>query len=112
MSLRRRIGLPAAIVGALLVAEAAVWLLRPERAISPARVPESRFFSPSELERAHDFAGPQRLLALGGLALEGALLVVLVVRPPKRALLTVERAARGRPLVAGALVGGGLALAL
>jgi len=112
VTLRRRIGLSAAIVGALLVAEAAVWLLRPERAISPAEVSESRFFSPAELERAHDFAGPQRLLAIGGLALEGALLLMLVVRPPRRALSAAERIARGRPLLAGALLGGGLALAL
>jgi STE24 endopeptidase len=112
VTLRRRIGLPAAIVGALLVAEAAVWLLRPDRVISPAEVPESRFFSPAQLDRARDFAGPQRLLAIGGLALEGALLVVLVVRPPRRVLLATERAARGRPLVAGALLGAGLALAL
>ena len=112
MTLRRRIGLPAAIAAAVLVAEAAVWLLRPERAISPAHVPESRFFSPAELARAHDFAGPQRLLALGGLALEGALLVVLVVYPPRRGILAAERVARGRPLVAGALLGGGLALAV
>jgi STE24 endopeptidase len=112
VNLRRRIGLPAAIVGALLVAEAAVWLLRPEREIAPAHVAESRFFSPAELARAHDFAGPQRLLALGALAIEGALLVALVACPPRGLIRAVERAARGRPLVAGALLGGCLALAL
>jgi STE24 endopeptidase len=108
VSVRRRIGLPVAVVGALLVAEGAVWLLRPDEPIKPADVPESRYFSASELERARDYAGGQRLLALGALALQGAVLVVAVARPPRRAVSLAERAAHGHDLVAGALVGAGL----
>jgi STE24 endopeptidase len=112
MVLRKRIGLPAAIVTAVLVAEAATLLLRPRRAIAPARVPESRFFSAQELARARHFAGPQRLLSLGEMALEGAVLVAMVARPPRRAVLATGRAAHGRPLMAVAVLGGGLAVVL
>lgn len=104
----RRASLPAAVVGAVLVAEVAVWLLRPGGVIPPADVPASRYFSASELERARDFRSGQRLLGLGALAAEGAVLAFLVVRPPRRAVRLAERASRGRPLVAGALVGAGL----
>jgi STE24 endopeptidase len=104
----RRASLPAAVVGAVLVAEVAVWLLRPGGVIPPTDVPASRYFSPGELERARDFSSGQRLLGLGALAAEGAVLAFLVVRPPRRAVRLAERAASGRPLVAGALVGAGL----
>ena len=40
------------------------------------------------------------------------MLVLLVVRPPRRAVGRLERAARGRTAVATALVGGGLMLAI
>lgn len=112
MTVRRRIGLPVAVVGALLVAEGAVWLLRPEKPIEPAAVPESRYFSASELERARDYAGGQRLLALGALAVQGAVLVLAVARPPRRAVRLAERASHGHDLVAGALVGAGLVAAV
>jgi STE24 endopeptidase len=104
---RERFRLPAAIVGALLVAELAVWLLRPEQPIEPADVPESRYFSAAQLERARDFAAGQRLLGLGAIAVQGAVLVIAVVRPPRRAVRLAERAARGRVAVAGALLGAG-----
>jgi STE24 endopeptidase len=112
VTLRKRIGLPAAIAAALVTAEAAVRLLRPKGGIEPAEVPESRFFSAAELRRAHDFAGPQRLLALGEAALEGGLLVLLVVRPPRRLWRRRQRRLRGHPLAAAALVGAGIALVL
>jgi STE24 endopeptidase len=109
---RKRLGLPVVVVGALLVAEAAVWVLRPDEVVKPASVPESRYFSAAELERAHDFASGQRLLALGALAVQGAVLVLAVARPPRRAIRFAERAARGHELAAGALVGAGLVVAV
>jgi Zn-dependent protease with chaperone function len=108
----RRLGLPAAIVGAVIVAEAAVWLLRPDVAIEPASVPEARYFTASELERADDFAGGQRLLGLGSIAVQGIVLVVAVARPPRRAVRLAERATGGRALMTGALVGAGLVAAI
>jgi STE24 endopeptidase len=108
----RRFSLPAAVVAAVLVAEAAVWLLRPDGVIDPASVSEARYFTAAQLERAHDFRDLQRLIGLGGLAAEGALLAFLVVRPPVRALAHGERLVRGRPLAAAAVAGAGLALAV
>jgi STE24 endopeptidase len=108
----RRFTLPAAVVAAVVVAEVAVWLLRPDGVIDPAPVSETTFFSAAELERAHDFRDVQRLIGLAGLIAEGALLTWLVVRPPGRVVAAAERLARGRPLLAGAAVGAALAVAV
>jgi Zn-dependent protease with chaperone function len=110
--LRGRLALPGAIVLAVLVAEGAVWLLRPDDVIDPAEVPESRYFTATQLEHVRDFAAGQRALGLGALALQGALLGLLVARPPRRSVRLVERAGRGRPLVAAAIGGAALAVTL
>jgi STE24 endopeptidase len=104
--------LPAAVIGAALVAEAAVWLLRPHGVIDPAEVRETAFFTQAQLERAIDFRSGQRWLGIGALAVQAGVLALLVARPPRRALLLAERAARGRRLAAGALVGAGLVVVL
>ena len=65
-------------------------------------VSASSLFRPAELERARDYAGGQRLLGLGAIAAQGAVLVLLVVRPPRRAMRRLERAARGRTAGDGA----------
>jgi STE24 endopeptidase len=109
---RGRLALPAAVVGAVLVAEAAVWLLRPHGVVEPKSVSESSYFGASQLDRIHDYADVQRLLALGTIAVEGAVLVLLVLRPPRRALELLERAGRGRRLIVGAVAGAALAVAL
>ena len=105
-----RIG--AAAVAAVLVAEAAVWLLRPRgEVLEPAKVSEDAYFSQTQLERAHDFRDGQRLIALGALGLEGAVLVVMALwrpAPARRALAAASR----RPLLGGAAVGAGLSLTL
>lgn len=101
-----------AVVASVLIAEGAVWLLRPAQRIDPAPVSASDVFRPAELERARDYAGGQRLLGLGGIAAQGAVLVLLVARPPRRAMRALDRAARGRKVVATALAGGGLVLAI
>jgi STE24 endopeptidase len=110
--LRGRLALPGAIALAVLVAEGAVWLLRPHDVIEPAQVPESRFFTAAELDRVRDFASGQRALGLASLAFQGALLGLLAARPPRRSVRLAERAARGRPLVTAAIGGAGLAVAL
>src|SRR5918912_67404 len=80
-----RLGLPIAVGIAVVAAGAATFALRPRSGlIHPAPVAAEAYFSASELDRAHDYRGPQRLLALGGIAVEGATLAVLALRPPRR----------------------------
>ena len=105
---RSRWGLPIAVITAVVVAEAAVFLMRPrEGVIDPAPVSARSYFSAAQIERARDYRRPQLALWAGSLVLEGVLLVWLVRRPPG-VLLRQRR----RPLVAGAVAGGALALAL
>lgn len=82
--------------------------LRPRSGvIQPAPVSASSYFTTEQIDRARDFRRPQLALYAGQLALEGALLVLLVRRPP-RALA----ASRRRPIVAGAAAGAALSVAL
>ena len=106
----RRLRLAAAIVAAVLIAEGAVLVLRPDERLDPVGAPESRYFSAAQLERARDYARGQRLLALAGIAAQAMVLVLLVWRPPGRTVALVERAARSRVTVATALAGAALIL--
>lgn len=105
-----RIG--AVAIAAVIVAEGAVWLLRPRgEVIDPAPVSEHRYFSEPQIERASDFRDGQRLLGFGSLAVEGAVLVVIAVwRPP--VLRNALRRATKRPLLGAAAVGAGLSIAI
>ncbi len=97
-----------AVVAALVVAEAAVLLLRPrEGVIEPAPVSPTTYFTEAQLERASDFRGPQRIIGLAILGVEGAVLVWLIARPP-RALRRTFR----RPVLAAAGAGALLSLSL
>ncbi|MGI8594341.1 MAG: M48 family metalloprotease [Solirubrobacteraceae bacterium] len=105
---RARSRLPIALAAAVVVAQAAVILMRPrEGVIEPEPVSVRSYFSAAELERARDFRGPQFALGLGGMLVEAAVLVALVVRPP-RALGRPFR----RPVLAGAAAGAALSVAL
>jgi hypothetical protein len=70
-----RLGVTA--VAAVVVAEAAAWLLRPRDIEHPVHADESAYFSHAELTRARDYASGQRLLLVGSLVAEGAVLVLL-----------------------------------
>jgi Zn-dependent protease with chaperone function len=97
-----------AVVAALVVAEAAVLLLRPrDGVIDPAPVRLSSYFSAAEIDRARDFRRPQLALYGGTLVVEVALLGALVARPPGRL-----RGRMRRPVLVAAVAGAGLALAL
>src|SRR5918911_4190177 len=97
-----RLGLPVAVGIAVACAGAATFALRPRSGlIEPAPVAAEAYFSPSELDRARDYREPQRWLALGSLAIEGATLTLLALRPPRRL-----RRAR-RPIPAPPPAGGG-----
>jgi STE24 endopeptidase len=103
--------LGATAVAAVVVAEAAVWLLRPGEAIDPVTVEESAYFEEEALERARDYRTDQRLLFIGGLAAQGAVLLVLISGRPRRARELLARAGE-RPLLGGAAAAGGLLVAL
>src|SRR5829696_876232 len=107
-SVRGGLRLPAAIVAALVVAEAAVVLMRP-RDIRPEPVPvDARaYFSDATLERAERFRSGQRWIFLGSLAVEGAVLALLVWRPPPATIRS-----RRRPVLAAAATGAALSLVL
>jgi STE24 endopeptidase len=98
-SVRRTLGLPIALVAAVVVAEGAVLLFRP-RDLGPAPVPvEARaYFSPAQLDRAEDFRTGQLWLYGARLLIEGGVLVFLVRRAPER----LRAAGRRRPVLAGA----------
>src|SRR3954465_11263945 len=106
-----RVGLPLAVGIAVFAAGAATFALRPRHGlIHPAPVAAEAYFSPSELDRARDYRGPQRLLGLGGLAIEAGTLAFLALRPPRRLRRALERG-RGRPIPAAAAAGARLARA-
>jgi STE24 endopeptidase len=105
-SVRSSLRLPAAIVTALVVAEAAVVLMRP-RDVRPEPVPiDARaYFSERTLARAESFRSGQRWIFFGSLVVEGAVLAWLVWRPPG-----VLTAPRRRPVLAGAAAAAALSL--
>ena len=113
-ALRRRGGLRIGLVAvaAVLVAEAGVWLLRPRGEIlDPAPVSERAYFSQEQLERAEDYRGPQRLIGLSALAVEGGTLLVLALWRPAPFRRALDAASR-RPLLGAAAVAGGISLTL
>jgi Zn-dependent protease with chaperone function len=104
--------LPVAILAAALAAGGATLLLRPRSGVvQPAAASATDYFTSSQLQKAHDFRAPQRVLALGSLALEGAVLVWIVVRPPRAVRRALERA-NARPVRGAAVVGAAGAVAM
>jgi STE24 endopeptidase len=96
-----RYRLPLALVSAAIAAGAATLLLRPRTgAVTPAPASAGDYFTPQQLERAHDYRAPQRLILLASLALEGGVLVLLVAKPPP------ALARLGRRQLAGAAAAG------
>src|SRR5438046_1964994 len=62
-----RVGLPLAVGIAVVAAGAATFALRPRsELIDPAPVAATDYFSTSQLDRIHDYRGPQRWLGIGG----------------------------------------------
>ncbi|CAA9516399.1 MAG: hypothetical protein AVDCRST_MAG67-3018 [uncultured Solirubrobacteraceae bacterium] len=92
----------------MIVAEVAVVLLRPRSGvIEPARVSTQSYFSASEVQRARDYRRPQLAIYGGVLAIELAVLILLVARPPRRLQVAFKR-----PLLAGAAAGAALSVIL
>jgi STE24 endopeptidase len=106
-SVLSRLRLPVAVVAALVVAEAAVFVFRPRAGPRPVEVAPQTYFSAAQLERAESFRSGQLLLYGARLAIEIGLLVYVVRRPPRR----LQRSFR-RPLVAGAVTAVALSAAV
>ena len=105
---RSRARLPVALVAAVVVAQAAVFLMRPrEGVIDPAPVSVRSYFSDQQLERARDFRRPQFALGIGAMLVEAGLLVYLVARPPKALTRDWKH-----PIAAGAVAGAALSATL
>lgn len=105
--------LGATAVAAIVVAEAAAWLLRPSGVLDPVAVEPASILSGEEIARAEDYRSGQRLLFVGGVAAQGVLLVLLIGGRPAAVRRVLERAGE-RPLLGGAAAAAGLfgALAL
>jgi STE24 endopeptidase len=105
-----RIGVTA--VAMVLVAEGAVWLLRPrDRPIQPVSVPEGRYFTPAEIERGRSFSEGQLWLFVAALGAQGVVLVSLALGHPRAVRRRLERLG-ARPVLGAALAGAGLSVAL
>lgn len=104
-----RIG--ATAVAAVVVAEAAVWLLRPRDVIEPVHAEEGAFFAQRELAEARDYRSGQRLIFVGSLAAEGVLLVLLASGRPASVRRGLERLGE-RPVLGGAAAAAGLSVAV
>jgi STE24 endopeptidase len=106
--LAHRYRLPLALVAAAIAAGSATLLLRPRSGVvTPASASAGDYFTPHQLDRARDYRRPQRAILVASLALEGAVLVLLVARPPQL-LRQLDR----RPLVGAAAAGAALSIGL
>jgi STE24 endopeptidase len=106
--LAHRYRLPLALVVAAIAAGGATLLLRPRTGVvTPAPASASDYFTPQQLDRAHDYRAPQRRIFVASLVLEGVVLAWLVVHPPK-ALTRMGR----RPIAGAAAAGAALSIGL
>jgi STE24 endopeptidase len=103
--------LGATAVAAVVVAEAAAWLLRPRDVVEPVSVEESAYFPEEQIERARDYRSGQRLILVGSLAAEGALLVLLASGRPAPVRRGLESLGE-RPVLGGAVAAAGLSAAV
>jgi STE24 endopeptidase len=101
--------LGATAVAAVVVAEAAAWLLRPRDVEQPVHADENAYFSHEELAKARDYASGQRLILVGSLVAEGAVLVLLATGRPAVTRRALERLGE-RPVLGGAAAAAGLSL--
>ena len=102
-----RLRLPIAIVAALVIAEAAVLLMRPRGLVEPLDVAPRAYFSAAQIEKAEDFRSGQLWLLGAQTVLELGLLALIVARPP-RILLRPRR----RQVLAGAAAAAALSVSI
>ena len=100
-----RLGLTAA--AAVVVAEAAAWLLRPRDIERPLHADENAYFSHAELTKAQHYASGQRLILVCSLVAEGVVLILLATGRPAVTRRALERLG-ARPVLGGAAAAAGL----
>src|SRR3989440_9260665 len=106
----RGIRVPVALGVAVVAAGAATLALRPRSGlIQPAPGKAQASFSAAGLDRIHDYVGPRRALAIGGLVVTGATLAFVALRPPRRVRRSLERAA-ARPRLGSLVTGAALVI--
>jgi STE24 endopeptidase len=94
-----------------VVAEVAAWLLRPREIEEPVHADEHAYFSEQQLTEARDYRSGQRLILVGTLVAEGAVLVLLATGRPALTRRALERLS-GRPVIGGAAAAAGLSVAV
>jgi STE24 endopeptidase len=96
----------------VLVAEAAVWLLRPrEPPIEPAPVSASDYFTSAEIDRGRAYRDGQLWLMLAAVGAQGAVLLTLALGQPAVVHRRLQRL-ESRPVLGAAAAGAGLSLTL
>ena len=104
--MRRSWRLPIALVTAVVVAEAAVFVMRPrDTGPEPVRVDARAYFSEAQIEKAEDFRIGQLWIYVAQTAVGLGVLALIVRRPPERL------AAIRRPVLAGAAVAAAISVA-
>jgi STE24 endopeptidase len=102
-----RLGVTAA--AAVVVAEAAAWLLRPRDIEQPVHADENAYFSHAELTKAQHYASGQRLILFCSLVAEGVVLILLATGRPAVTRRALERLG-ARPVLGGAAAAAGLSV--
>ena len=102
-----RLRLPIAIVAALVVAEAAVVIMRPRGLVEPLDVASRAYFSAAQIEKAEAYRTGQLWLFGARMAIELGVLAFIVAKPP-RVLLRPRR----RQVLAGAAAAAALSVTL
>jgi STE24 endopeptidase len=103
---RRSWRLPVALVTAVVVAEAAVLVMRPrDRGPEPVPVEPRAYFSEAQIEKAEEFRRGQLWIYVAQTAIGLGVLALIARRPPERL------AALKRPVLAGAAVAAAISVA-
>jgi STE24 endopeptidase len=109
---RRALRVGAAAVAMVLVAEGAVWLLRPrDRPISPVHVSEGRYFTQAQIDRGRAYSDGQLWLFGAELGAQAVVLVALAFGRPRAIGRELERL-ESRPVLGAAAAAAGLSIAL
>src|SRR5215218_4081056 len=105
-SVRRSWRLPVALVTAVVVAEAAVVVMRPrDRGPEPVPVEARAYFSAAEIEKAEEYRTGQLWIYVAQTAIGLGVLVLILRRPPERL------ASLRRPVLAGTAVAAAISVA-